>query len=414
MELMEKLKLHSSWEAFLNYKTEQGTMTERELEELSEFVHSRAYAPVTEQICSTLRLSMPLLLEINKLGTGRKRTVFCFSQPEQFVLKLLAYLLKEYEYLLADNLYSFRMNHGVRRGIYALRRQVNLGHTWSYKVDIHNYFNSADPDRMLKILRKEMPAEQAFIRFFEQVLKDPYALQNGKPVLAEKGIMAGMPVSGFFANLYLKDLDLYFQERRIPYLRYSDDIIVFAGCETELQKYEQIIHRMLAEKGLEINEKKVIRTRPGEPIEFLGFCFTGPEIALAPVSIRKIKGKLKRRARSIYRWKIRKQVPDEKAALAYIRYLNRKFYGKPIRGEITWARWYFPLITTDRQLQEIDRYAVSCLRYVYAGDYSSRQYRLRYPRIRELGYQTLVNRYWNDRRERNEKEHDNVSGSRAE
>lgn len=51
-------------------------------------------------------------------------------------------------------------------------------------------------------------------------------MEAGKVVSAKKGAMAGVPFSGFCANLYLRKLDRAFAGRL--YARYSDDIIVFA------------------------------------------------------------------------------------------------------------------------------------------------------------------------------------------
>ena len=60
-------------------------------------------------------------------------------------------------------------------------------------------------------------------------------LEDGGELLEEpKGIMAGVPVSAFLANFYLRELDEYFYERHIPYIRYSDDILVFAKDDREL------------------------------------------------------------------------------------------------------------------------------------------------------------------------------------
>ena len=39
--------------------------------------------------------------------------------------------------------------------------------------------------------------------------------------------MAGVPLASFFANVYLGELDRIFEKKGIPYLRYSDDIIIF-------------------------------------------------------------------------------------------------------------------------------------------------------------------------------------------
>ena len=394
MQITEKLRLHAAWKAFLDYKIQQGSMPRDELEALQSFVEQKAYSPVVERILKEERFSTPEMKELNKLGTGKKRIVFVFPQEENFVLKVLAFLLRNYEAGFAGNLYSFRASRGVKGGIHSILQAVNMENTYSYKADVHDYFNSIDSVRMIEILKEKMPGEEQFITLFDHTLNDPYAFWSGQMVKVRKGVMAGMPVSGFLANLYLSNLDEFFEQRDIPYIRYSDDIVVFAQTEDAIHEYETVIKTILAEKGLTINTKKEIRTVPGEMVEFLGFSFYGHTIDLAPVSITKIKGKLHRKARALYRWKLRKNVPDACAVRAYIKFLNRKFYDNPIHSEITWARWYFPFLTDDTHLKEIDDYALSCMRYITTGNYSRKSYSLRYQTIKQLGFQSLVNSYW--------------------
>lgn len=83
--------------------------------------------------------------------------------------------------------------------------------------------------------------------------------------------MAGLPVSAFLANLYLKEMNQYFWENKILYARYSDDIIIFSKTETELQKQIEFIESTLEEHGLSVNQKNVVkrsREKSGSILDF--------------------------------------------------------------------------------------------------------------------------------------------------
>ena len=56
--------------------------------------------------------------------------------------------------------------------------------------------------------------------------------------------MAGTPLSVFYANLYLKELDSYFAEKEVLYERYSDDIILFADSMQKCEKYAEFDERV--------------------------------------------------------------------------------------------------------------------------------------------------------------------------
>ncbi len=397
--MLESLLSEQRWEEYLAFKTEKGHLTKRELEDLRTFVEQKEYVPAAERVCAGGHLGMPRVAQVNKGGTGRKRTVFTFGREENYLLKLLAYLLREYDDLFPDNLYSFRRDTGVKDAIKRIARTPGLAKMYSYKADIRDYFHSVDTEQMVSMVREVFRREPDMAELLTAMLQDPYALRDGRPEKVKKGIMAGVPTAGFLADLYLAELDRWFAGCGVLYARYSDDMIVFGNTAEEIAVYEEKIKSFLSERKLEINEDKEFRTMPGEPWEFLGFSFSDSDVDISGAALKKLKGKLKRKARALYRWKIKKGASGERAARAYIRYLNRKFYEKPFPGEITWCRWYFPVITTSESLQVIDSYVLDLIRYLYTGRYSRKNYKLSYETIRDMGFRSLVNRYWRYRKE---------------
>lgn len=393
MEIIEKLSCEREWNSFFDYKAEKDLLSEADIKDLRMFIDNREYIPVVENINSKKYLSIPKIAEINKKNTNKKRVVFIYSREENYVLKFIAYLLRQYDSLFADNLYSFRKNSGVKKAITGITAYPDLKHMASYKVDIHDYFNSVDTDIVMNEVRIALKTEPLLIELIDAILNNPYAEKENEIIPVKKGIMAGVPISGFLANLYLKDLDFWFYNKNIIYARYSDDIIVFSD-NSEIGEYEKKIKSFLNRRGLKINEKKEKRTMPGETWEFLGFSFTDNVVDLSDAAIAKLKGKLKRKARSLYRWKIKKGASNERTAKAYIRFLNKKFYDNPAKNEITWCRWYFPVITTEKSLKILDDYAVDCIRYLYTGRYSKQNYNLKYSEIQHMGFRSLVNNYW--------------------
>ena len=103
---------------------------------------------------------------------------------------------------------------------------------------------------------------------------------------------------------------------------------------------------------------------------------------------------MKRKADALVRWKKRKGASDERAVRAFIRCFNRKFFENPVHSELTWCRWFFPLITTDESLKAIDHYMQECIRYVALGRHSKAGYNLRYETMKEYGYRPLVSAYY--------------------
>ena len=77
--------------------------------------------------------------------------------------------------------------------------------------------------------------------------------------------------------------------------------------------------------------------------------------------------------------------------------MNCKFYGGSIPGEsadFTWSRWFFPNLTVDTGLRELDAYLQQYIRYAVTGRHYKGNYRITYQQLKEWGYRSLVHEYY--------------------
>ena len=251
---------------------------------------------------------------------------------------------------------------------------------------------------MVDILKKTFDDDPLLRDFIISILTNPYCLKSGRRISCRKGIMAGVPISGFLADLYLNEMDHWFRLHRIIYARYSDDVIVFAETQTKIERYEGVIKDFLVAKKLEVNPAKEVRTLPDEQWSYLGFSVSGKEVDISDISLQKIKDKMRRKSHALVRWRKRNDEPTEKAMRAFIKHFNKKFYDNPNNNDITWCRWYFPTITTDRSLKELDDYMIACVRYIATGRHTKANYNLRYDDIKRMKFKSLVNAYYRFRK----------------
>lgn len=395
--MLNLLSCRESWLEFLEYKVSGGHLSREDEQALSDFIETEGYLPPVEKMRRGEGFAPPKKTAISKMTSGKKRIVYTYAQDENWVLKLLTFLLqRKYDGLFAYNLYSFRPRKGVRDAVTRLIRTPNIRKMWSYKVDISNYFNSVPVERLLPLLADTLRDEPGVYRFLEALLTNPLVNDRGILLPEEKGIMAGTPVSTFLANLYLAHMDHYFADRGVCYARYSDDIILFDATQEGLEKSVGDIHRFLLDAGLRINPAKEARTAPGEMWTFLGICYRDGIVDVAPVSVDKLKAKMRRKSRALVRWQARTGASGQQAAKAFIRVFNKKLFENPLEHELTWVKWYFPLITTAASLKIIDGYSQSCIRYLVTGKHTKAAYNFRYEQMKELGYISLVNRYYKD------------------
>ena len=395
MSLLDQLSLPQVWERFYQYKISQAGHQFYE-KRLRAFIDEKRYLPVVQAIADGNPFPLPRRTVISKMSTEKKRVVYIYPEPENTVLKLLTWLLlRHYDGLFSESLFSFRPRLTAKDAIRRFLRTPDLSSMWAYKADIHDYFNSIPINRFLPILSNTLSDDPELCRFLISLLNEPSVLENGSPLLEQKGIMAGTPLASFYANLYLKDIDEHFNSCSIPYSRYSDDIIMFAPTKDEIEKYAIRFRSLLSEKGLTMNPSKECLFAPDDGWVFLGFYCHGNTVDIAPATLKKIKGKMRRKARALKRWADRKGKPGEAAAIAFIRSFNRKLLdGSGDENELTWSLWFFPVISTADSLHVIDQYCQDCIRFLISGKHTKGRYNVRYEMMKQLGYRSLVNEYY--------------------
>jgi len=394
MSILDKLFQRDSWEIFYKYKCSL-TGSTKFCKELRDFIDGEAYIQVCEKIRSGEAFALPEKSVISKLDTQKKRIVYTYPAAENMVLKLLTHLLlRKYDGLFSSGLYSFRPNRTAKDAIRKLAKTPHINEMYSYKADISNYFNSIPIEKLLPMLKEVLYDDDELYVFLSGLLSEPRVIDGNAVITEEKGIMAGTPLSAFYANLYLMELDGYFYENNIPYGRYSDDIILFAESEQKCEEYVGFLHGFITERGLKINPSKESLSAPGEAWSFLGFSYNNGVIDIAPVSVKKMKSKMRRKARALQRWKQRSGINAEKAALAFIRIFNRKLFEASEDNDLTWNKWFFSLINTDESLRNIDNYAQDCVRFLITGKRTKSRFDVRYEDIRRLGLRSLVHEYY--------------------
>lgn len=399
--ILDSLTDKSLWLKF--YEEKLRKLSKRDAEELFSFVESGGYMRLAEDITSGgFPFGLPKRKYVNKLGTGKKRIVYEFARDESFILKFIANKLSKYDGVFSHALFSFRKSFGVKSAVCSVLggRTLNM---YCYKADVSDYFNSIDTDILLADLEKVLSDDPELFRFFSRLLTADKAIENGAVINVKRGAMAGTAVAPFFANVYLAELDKTFCDAGAVYARYSDDIIVFAPTQAELERHIERIRGFLSERGLKINPDKEKTVKPNEKREFLGLSYADGKFDLSNATEDKIKGKISRKARALYRWRLKKGADGDRAVRALFKRFNRKFYEAGGAGELTWSRWFFPVLTTDVGLKRIDDYLLTYARYLATGSFGKRGYTcLTYEKAKSLGFKPLVAEYWKYIKTRND------------
>ena len=119
------------------------------------------------------------------------------------------------------------------------------------------------------------------------------------------GIPQGTPISGLYANIYLRTFDremiAWVTKLGGSYRRYSDDIAVVLPLGTKVRHVVAIVEKMLADVGLALSVEKTdtadfkaAMLTSSTPIQYLGFTFDGRETRIRGSSVDAYRAKMRR------------------------------------------------------------------------------------------------------------------------
>lgn len=394
MSIIESIQNKECWLNFLEYKSSKKLLTKKEVEELTEFIEKQKYMSSFNIVLNnSYNFSIPRKVLISKKHKQKKRSVYIFEKDEIWLLKFIYYYMEKYDSILSNNLYSYRKSIGVKKAFYDMVKTRNINNMYGYKLDISDYFGSVNVDKILPLLERCI-GDKELLLIIRNILKNDKVIFENEIIKDKKGILAGCPISGFLANIYLSEMDFYFYKSNIKYARYADDIIIFAKTKEELEKAITYIKEFLNNKDLLVNKEKELYYNPHDKWEFLGFSYQNGIIDISDNSFTKIKNKIRRSARSIRRWKLKKNIKDEYAIKTMISKYNHKFFDENNPDDLSWSRWYFPVINTDNKLKQIDKYLQDNIRYIITGKHNKMNYKYNYNYLKKYGYKTLINEYY--------------------
>jgi group II intron reverse transcriptase/maturase len=215
-------------------------------------------------------------VEIPK-GNGKFRTlqIPCIrDRVVQGALKLILEAVFEADF--CSNSYGFRPRRSPHRALAEVRRSVMRRMSTVIDVDLSRYFDTIRHSVLLDKIAKRIQDPQV-MHLVKQIIK----------VGGKVGVPQGGPFSPLAANIYLNEVDWFFDAVRrktaegdyeaVNYHRFADDIVItVSGHHTKRGWAERALQRLreqIAPLGVELNLEKtrMVNMLRGEAFGFLGF-----------------------------------------------------------------------------------------------------------------------------------------------
>jgi len=215
-------------------------------------------------------------VEIPK-GKGKARTLQIPTIRDRVVQGSLKLILEAiFEADFSPNSYGFRPKRSPHRALAEVRRSVLRRMTRVIDVDLTNFFDSILHSVLMEKIARRVN-DPRVMRLVKQIIK----------TAGKIGVPQGGPFSPLAANIYLTELDWYFDGIRrktaegefeaINYHRFADDIVITVSGHKSKRGWDELALKRFKERliplGVSLNEEKtqIVDLLKGESFGFLGF-----------------------------------------------------------------------------------------------------------------------------------------------
>jgi RNA-directed DNA polymerase len=197
----------------------------------------------------------------------KPRTISCAPVRDRVLHHALCGVITPLlEQSYTEDSYACREGKGTHRAC-ARARDLVRRHPYYCKIDVRHYFDSISHDRLLQILLPHF-REREVRDLIERIVRHPVpGSRNGF------GLPIGNLTSQWFANTYLNTFDHYSKQQiGLPgYIRYMDDMIMFAGTKAACwQAHDEAQRWLRDERGLELKTGATLIAPVSEGLPFLG------------------------------------------------------------------------------------------------------------------------------------------------
>lgn len=303
-------------------------------------------------------ISPPHTAQIPK-DNGEFRTVYVNEPIDRVILSIANDLLFD---LMPEMLHkackSYQTGIGCGKVVKEVSHKIvdaaNNG-CLGWKSDLSKYFDSV-PLRYVDEAFDKVEAKHGHSALIDVLRKyyhcDLYFDEENTLQSKFQSLKQGCAVASWLADVLLYDLDEELSRLNGYYVRYSDDML-FIGKDYE--KAMIVLQQRLGEMSMTLNPKKVEYLTSDKWFKFLGFSIKGDMISLSSSRIKTFQKEIEART-------IRK--PNATVSKA-INSVNRYLYKG--NGEFSWATQILSVCNVRKDLDELNKFVMDCLRGVETG-----------------------------------------------
>lgn len=272
-----------------------------------------------------------------------------------------------FEPQFSETSYGFRPKRSAQDAIKKSCEYANEGYTYVVDMDLEKFFDVVNQSKMIEIISRTVK-DGRVISLINKYLKAGVVVDK-RFEGTDIGLAQGGNISPLCSNIMLNELDKELEKRGIRFVRYADDMLLFAKCKRSAERILANIIPYIEDKlRLKVNREKTCVSYIGK-IKFLGYGFYPSKVGIKARVHSKSVAKMKNRI---------KEITTRNNALGYE---NLK---KELKEYVVGWINYFKLADMKNMLATIDQWLRRRIRmYTWK---RWKKVKTRYKMLRKLGF----------------------------
>lgn len=227
---------------------------------------------------------------------GKKRQLGIPTVVDRVVQQAIQQVLTLiYEPKFSETSYGFRPKRSAQDALKKCKDYANEGYTYVVDMDLEKFFDTVSQSKMIEILSRTIK-DGRVISLIHKYLRAG-AIVDWKFEETTEGLAQGGNLSPLCSNVMLNELDKELEKRGVRFVRYADDMLLFAKTKRSAKRImEHILPFIEGKLKLRVNREKTSVAYIGH-IKFLGYGFYpakgGVKLRVHSKSIAKMKGRVR-------------------------------------------------------------------------------------------------------------------------
>jgi RNA-directed DNA polymerase len=283
---------------------------------------------------------------------GGQRTLGIPNVQDRLIQQALLQILQErFDQYMSPHSYGYRPGRNAHQAVQAAQGFVRQGKCWVVDIDLKDFFNQIEHDILLREVGRQV-IDGKLRKLIALYLRAPTRDAQGQQRKRGKGVPQGAPLSPLLSNVYLDLLDQELERRGVSFVRYADDVAIFAGSQQAAERiYEGVVQWLRKHLKLEVNTDKS-GVGPTDDSSLLGYRIrSNGSLQVAPKAMQRYKQRVREH------WSARKSVTLHEQRLHWQQFVRgwSNYFGlvtfvsvlQPLSGwtrrhmrKFMWQRWH--------------------------------------------------------------------------